>query len=129
MAMVRVPTDRMPTHPGEILLEEFLTPLNLTQRELATALSVPAVLASGAPIRVPVGEAVLGRMLNVFGEAIDGGPAPVAADHRPIHRPPPPLPERVLHGEVLETGIKAIDLLAPIERGGKIGLFGGAGVG
>ena len=88
-----------------------------------------AVLASGAPIRVPVGEAMLGRMLNVFGEAIDGGPAPAAAEHRPIHRPPPPLPGRVLHGEVLETGIKAIDLLAPIERGGKTGLFGGAGVG
>ncbi len=87
------------------------------------------VVASGAPIRVPVGEAVLGRMLNVFGEPIDGGPEPVTAERRPIHRPPPPLSERVLQSEVLETGIKAIDLLAPIERGGKTGLFGGAGVG
>lgn len=88
-----------------------------------------AVRATGAPIQVPVGEAVLGRMLNVFGEPIDDGPAPAAALRRPIHRPPPPLEERVVQGAVLETGIKAIDLLSPIERGGKTGLFGGAGVG
>lgn len=87
------------------------------------------VQASGAPLEVPVGEALLGRMLNVFGEPIDGGPPPAATIRRPIHRPPPALAERVLQGEVLETGIKAIDLLAPIERGGKTGLFGGAGVG
>ncbi|HRN74285.1 F0F1 ATP synthase subunit beta [Ottowia sp.] len=87
------------------------------------------VQASGAPIQVPVGQALLGRMLNVFGEPMDGGPPPAASAWRPIHRPPPPLSERVLQGEVLETGIKAIDLLAPIERGGKTGLFGGAGVG
>lgn len=88
-----------------------------------------AVRATGAPIQVPVGEAVLGRMLNVFGEPIDDGPAPATALRRPIHRPPPPLEERVVQGAVLETGIKAIDLLSPIERGGKTGLFGGAGVG
>ncbi len=87
------------------------------------------VRASGAPIQVPVGQALLGRMLNVFGEPMDDGPPPAASAWRPIHRPPPPLAERVLQGEVLETGIKAIDLLAPIERGGKTGLFGGAGVG
>ena len=87
------------------------------------------VVASGAPIQVPVGEALLGRMLNVFGQPIDGGPEPAASERRPVHRPPPPLHERVLQNEVLETGIKAIDLLAPIERGGKTGLFGGAGVG
>ncbi|TYB81333.1 F0F1 ATP synthase subunit beta [Maritimibacter fusiformis] len=87
------------------------------------------VTASGAGIEVPVGEAVLGRMLNIFGEPLDGLPPPVASAHRPIHRPPPPLSERVLRAEVLETGIKAIDLLSPIERGGKTGLFGGAGVG
>ncbi len=87
------------------------------------------VTASGAGIEVPVGEAVLGRMLNIFGEPLDGLPPPVANAHRPIHRPPPPLSERVLRAEVLETGIKAIDLLSPIERGGKTGLFGGAGVG
>ena len=87
------------------------------------------VTASGAPIEVPVGEIVLGRMLNLFGEPIDGRPPPAAAQRRSIHRPPPPLEERVVRGAVLETGIKAIDLLAPIERGGKTGLFGGAGVG
>ncbi|WP_281824856.1 F0F1 ATP synthase subunit beta [Jannaschia rubra] len=88
-----------------------------------------AVRNTGGPVAVPVGEAVLGRMLDVFGTPLDGGPPPDAADHRSIHRAPPPLSDRVLRAEVLETGIKAIDLLAPIERGGKTGLFGGAGVG
>lgn len=87
------------------------------------------VRATGAPIQVPVGEAVLGRMLNVFGEAIDNRPALVTDLRRSIHQPPPPLEDRVVHSEILETGIKAIDLLSPIERGGKTGLFGGAGVG
>ncbi len=87
------------------------------------------VRATGAPVMVPVGEAVLGRMLDMFGAPIDGLPAPVADAHRSIHRAPPPLSDRVLRAEVMETGIKAIDLLAPIERGGKTGLFGGAGVG
>jgi F-type H+-transporting ATPase subunit beta len=87
------------------------------------------VRATGGPIRVPVGDAVLGRMLDVFGAPIDGRPAPVATERRSIHRPPPGLSDRVLHSEILETGIKAIDLLSPIERGGKTGLFGGAGVG
>lgn len=87
------------------------------------------VRATGVPIQVPVGDAVLGRMLNVFGEPIDDKPAPVAVARRSIHQPPPPLEERVIHSDFLETGIKAIDLLSPIERGGKTGLFGGAGVG
>lgn len=87
------------------------------------------VTATGGPINVPVGDGVLGRMLNVFGAPIDGGPAPQAAERRPIHRAPPLLSDRVLQSEILETGIKAIDLLSPIERGGKTGLFGGAGVG
>ena len=87
------------------------------------------VHATGAPIEVPVGDAVLGRMLNVFGAPLDGLPAVSASAHHPIHRAPPPLEDRVLRAEVLETGIKAIDLLSPIERGGKTGLFGGAGVG
>ena len=87
------------------------------------------VTANAAGITVPVGEAVLGRMLNVFGAPIDGLPPPAAVATRPIHQPPPPLSDRVLRAEVLETGIKAIDLLSPIERGGKTGLFGGAGVG
>jgi F-type H+-transporting ATPase subunit beta len=84
---------------------------------------------TGQPIAVPVGDAVLGRMLNVFGAPLDGLPPPQTGQHRAIHRPAPPLSDRVLRAEVLETGIKAIDLLSPIERGGKTGLFGGAGVG
>ncbi len=87
------------------------------------------VRATGAPIQVPVGDAVLGRMLNVLGEPIDGKPAPATTIRRSIHQPPPRLEERVVHSDILETGIKAIDLLSPIERGGKTGLFGGAGVG
>ncbi|PUB16195.1 F0F1 ATP synthase subunit beta [Yoonia sediminilitoris] len=87
------------------------------------------VRATGGPIKVPVGDPVLGRMLNVFGAPIDGRPAPHATHHRSIHQNPPKLSDRVLHSEILETGIKAIDLLSPIERGGKTGLFGGAGVG
>ncbi|MEP3437621.1 MAG: F0F1 ATP synthase subunit beta [Hoeflea sp.] len=87
------------------------------------------VKATGGPIMVPVGDAVLGRMLDVFGAPIDGRPAPVVSERRSIHQPPPKLNDRVLHSKILETGIKAIDLLSPIERGGKTGLFGGAGVG
>ena len=87
------------------------------------------VTATGGPITVPVGDAVLGRMLNVFGAPIDGRPAPATTERRSIHQPPPKLSDRVLLSEILETGIKAIDLLSPIERGGKTGLFGGAGVG
>lgn len=87
------------------------------------------VRATGAPIQVPVGDAVLGRMLNVFGEPIDDRPAPATDMRRSIHQLPPPLEDRVVLSQVLETGIKAIDLLSPIERGGKTGLFGGAGVG
>ncbi|MGO4853466.1 F0F1 ATP synthase subunit beta [Phaeovulum sp. W22_SRMD_FR3] len=87
------------------------------------------VTATGAPIIVPVGEGMLGRMLDVFGAPLDGRPPPEAADQRPIHRAPPLLTDRRARAEVLETGIKAIDLLSPIERGGKTGLFGGAGVG
>lgn len=84
---------------------------------------------TGAPIQVPVGDAVLGRMLNLFGEPLDERPPLEDAPRRSIHQLPPPLEERVVASEVLETGIKAIDLFAPIQRGGKTGLFGGAGVG
>ncbi|MFO8149534.1 MAG: F0F1 ATP synthase subunit beta [Trueperaceae bacterium] len=88
-----------------------------------------AVRDSGAPLQVPVGRAVLGRVFDVFGDAIDGG-GPVEADgHRSILQPPPALDRQAVSSEVLETGIKAIDVLAPLERGGKAGLFGGAGVG
>jgi F-type H+-transporting ATPase subunit beta len=87
------------------------------------------VKATGGPIMVPVGEGVLGRMLDVFGAPIDGRPAPEAVARRSIHQAPPKLSDRVLQSQILETGIKAIDLLSPIERGGKTGLFGGSGVG
>ncbi len=84
---------------------------------------------SGRMLEVPVGTALLGRMVNVFGAPIDDGPAPETSGRWPIHRPPLPLARRVTSREIFLTGIKAIDLLAPIERGGKAGLFGGAGVG
>ena len=84
---------------------------------------------SGAAITRPVGEATLGRMFNVVGEPIDGK-GPVNAEMRlPIHRDPPPFTDILSSSELLETGIKVVDLLAPYSRGGKIGLFGGAGVG
>ncbi len=84
---------------------------------------------TGAPIRVPVGTAVLGRMFNLFGETIDGGEPLGDMHRRPILRDPVPLSGRRVRSELFETGIKAIDLLSPIERGEKAGLFGGAGVG
>ncbi len=88
------------------------------------------VVATGAPISVPVGEAVLGRLLNVLGEPIDGGePIPEETPRNVIYRPAPDYAERANTEEILETGIKVIDLLAPYTKGGKIGLFGGAGVG
>ena len=89
-----------------------------------------AVADIGTPITVPVGETLLGRMVNVTGEAIDGGPAFAAGTPRlPIHRSPPPLHEQTGAPEILLTGIKVIDLLAPLSRGGKAAMFGGAGVG
>lgn len=87
------------------------------------------VQTTGGPITVPIGEELLGRMLNALGEPIDGLPDPTTDERRSIHAAPPPLADRIPTAEVLETGIKAIDLLSPIERGGKTGLFGGAGVG
>ncbi|NLK35684.1 MAG: F0F1 ATP synthase subunit beta, partial [Gracilibacteraceae bacterium] len=84
---------------------------------------------TGAPITVPVGEEVLGRMVNVLGNPIDNRPEIISKEHWPIHRDPPKLTEQVAQPEILETGIKAIDLLCPFSKGGKIGLFGGAGVG
>ncbi len=85
--------------------------------------------AAGGPITVPVGEETLGRMFNVLGEAIDGKPAPSAAEYLPIHRQPPGFLKQSVEPEILETGIKVVDLLCPYQKGGKIGLFGGAGVG
>ena len=86
-------------------------------------------VATGAPISVPVGEKTLGRMFNVLGEPIDEKPAPEGVEYKPIHRKAPAFEEQSTSTEVLETGIKVVDLLCPYQKGGKIGLFGGAGVG
>ncbi len=87
------------------------------------------VIDTRAPISVPVGERVLGRMVNVLGDPIDNKSPIESKNHAPIHRDPPGLMEQNPTPEILETGIKAIDLLCPFSKGGKIGLFGGAGVG
>jgi len=87
------------------------------------------VVDTGTSISVPVGETTLGRMFNVIGEPIDGKPAPAAAKLGPIHRDPPKLEEQNPKIDIFETGIKVIDLICPIAKGGKVGLFGGAGVG
>lgn len=85
---------------------------------------------TGAPISVPVGPGVLGRIFNVLGETVDHDDTPVeAADHWPIHRPAPSFDQQATSTKILETGIKVVDLIAPYAMGGKIGLFGGAGVG
>ena len=86
-------------------------------------------VASGGPITVPVGEITLGRIFNVLGEPIDNKPLPEDVRRSPIHRKAPAFSEQSTKTEVLETGIKVVDLLCPYQKGGKIGLFGGAGVG
>ena len=86
-------------------------------------------VATGSPIRVPVGEATLGRIFNVLGEPIDEKDAPTDVEYAPIHRKAPSFDEQATETEMLETGIKVVDLLCPYQKGGKIGLFGGAGVG
>ncbi len=85
--------------------------------------------ATGSPISVPVGESTLGRIFNVLGEPIDEIEAPKADAYMPIHRKAPSFEEQATSQEMLETGIKVVDLLCPYQKGGKIGLFGGAGVG
>ena len=86
-------------------------------------------MATGGPISVPVGEKTLGRIFNVLGEAIDNKPQPEVEEYHPIHRKAPSFEEQSTEREILETGIKVVDLLCPYQKGGKIGLFGGAGVG
>jgi len=87
------------------------------------------VVNTGSPIMVPVGEASLGRVFNVLGKPIDGGPETISDTMYPIHRSAPPFEEQATSVEVFETGIKVIDLIAPFTKGGKTGIFGGAGVG
>lgn len=88
-----------------------------------------AVADTGQPISVPVGPVTLGRMFNVIGEVIDGKAAPKVTQRLPIHRAAPAFDEQSVKAEVFETGIKVVDLIAPFVKGGKVGLFGGAGVG
>jgi F-type H+-transporting ATPase subunit beta len=88
-----------------------------------------AVEDTGGPLKAPVGKSIVSRMFDVFGNAIDRQPAPTDVQWRSVHRAPPPLASRSTRSEIFETGIKLIDVLMPLERGGKAGLFGGAGVG
>ena len=119
---------------GEVIIE-VMTQLD-ARRVRGIALTATQGLARGMPVEdtggtlmVPVGKSISGRMFDVFGHAIDRLPEPAEVRWRTIHRQPPPLSERSTKSEVFETGIKAIDVLVPLERGGKAGLFGGAGVG
>ncbi|PJB53885.1 MAG: F0F1 ATP synthase subunit beta, partial [Bdellovibrio sp. CG_4_9_14_3_um_filter_39_7] len=88
-----------------------------------------AVTNTNEPLKIPVGKTILSRMFNVFGEAIDQLPPPENVEWRSVHNNPPTLASRSTQSEVFTTGIKVIDVLLPLERGGKAGLFGGAGVG
>jgi F-type H+-transporting ATPase subunit beta len=102
----------------------------ISMNETAGLARGEAVTSTGKPIMVPVGEAALGRLFNVLGEPIDGkGPVDPKAPKLPIHRAPPTFDEQTTKAEIFETGIKAIDLMIPFIKGGKVGLFGGAGVG
>lgn len=119
---------------GEILIEilshlqpERVRGISLTPTEGLSRGDL--VQSTNAPLVAPVGNAVLSRMFNVFGQTIDRGPQVSGVEWRPVHRPPPPLSRQSTRTEIFETGIKAIDVLVPLERGGKAGLFGGAGVG
>ena len=87
------------------------------------------VTNTGEPIKVPVGNATLGRILNVLGEPVDGAGPVVAEEYHSIHRKPPAYEEQLASTDVLATGIKVLDLICPFNKGGKVGLFGGAGVG
>ncbi len=119
---------------GEIIIE-VITHLN-EQQARGVALTATQGLAQGSEVtatgetlKVPVGDRVLGRVFNVFGDTVDRGKAIVGGDWRSIHQDPLPLERQATSDEIFLTGIKAIDILSPLERGGKAGLFGGAGVG
>jgi F-type H+/Na+-transporting ATPase subunit beta len=122
-------------HDGKVLILEVAQ--HLSQQSVRAIALGPtdglsrgaAVGDTGAPISVPIGDATLGRMFNVIGEPIDGKPALANPKLGSIHKAAPPLTDQNPKVEILETGIKVIDLIAPITKGGKIGLFGGAGVG
>jgi F-type H+-transporting ATPase subunit beta len=119
---------------GQIVLEVVAHADARTVRALALTPTAGlsrggAAVDTGESFTVPVGEELLGRVMNVFGEPIDNGPALDQLEREPIHRKPVPLSQRMTESEMFTTGIKAIDVLAPLQRGGKAGLFGGAGVG
>ncbi len=126
---------RIPTKDGGVLTAEVAQHLGDDTVRCVAMGSTDGLVrgmdayATGAPITVPVGECTLGRIFNVLGEPIDNKPAPEAETYLPIHRPAPSFVEQSTETEILETGIKVVDLLCPYQRGGKIGLFGGAGVG
>ena len=102
----------------------------ISMNETAGLVRGESVKATGAPISVPVGEAVLGRLFNVLGDTVDGlEPLASSVKRLPIHRAPPTFDQQTTKAEIFETGIKAIDLIIPFLKGGKVGLFGGAGVG
>ncbi len=122
-------------YAGESVAIEVLTQLS-AQRVRGIALTPTQGLSrgmtvtdSGGTLKAPVGASTLSRMFDVFGNAIDRQPAPEDVEWRSVHRSPPPLSRRSTKSEIFETGIKVIDVLSPLERGGKAGLFGGAGVG
>src|ERR1035438_9835018 len=119
---------------GKIAIE-VLSQLD-AHRVRGIALTTTEGLARGNPVedtggqlKVPVGKGILSRMFDVFGNPIDRQAAPSDVQWRNVHRAPPPLARRSTKSEIFETGIKVIDVLVPLERGGKAGLFGGAGVG
>ena len=119
---------------GQVIIE-VMTQLD-ARRVRGIALTATQGLArgmpveyTGGPLKVPVGKGISGRMFDVFGQPIDRLPPPTQVQWRSIHREPPALADRSTTSEIFETGIKAIDVLVPLERGGKAGLFGGAGVG
>ena len=121
-------------HDGRMVMEVAGHPDGRTARTIALTPTAglargDLTVSDGQPLTAPVGDGLLGRVFNVFGQPIDHQPMPEGLDWRPVHRPPLRLSERVAAREVFYTGIKAIDLLAPLERGGKAGMFGGAGVG
>ncbi len=128
-------TVRNPEKEGECMVLEVAQHLGLGVVRCIAMASTDGlargdeVADTGAPISVPVGEEVLGRMFDVVGNPIDGKGAVDATAHWSIHRDPPPFKEQATKTEVFETGIKVIDLLVPFVKGGKVGLFGGAGVG
>ncbi len=125
----------IPRESGEILVVEVAQHLgDDTVRCIAMGTTDGLVRGmnaenTGAPISVPVGENTLGRMFNVLGRPIDEKPEPQGVEYYPIHRKAPKFEEQSTETEILETGIKVVDLLCPYQKGGKIGLFGGAGVG